>query len=140
MTTSHENPESSKKILLVEDDPMVQLATIKALSKYGHQVEVADNGMDALKMVMATKSKTGYDLVLMDLDMPILDGFETSVELKKYGFLNPIVSFSSKAHLKRLEHRRLIDFSISKPIVIEEFINTLGAIQRLNADEVSIAT
>lgn len=114
-----------KTILLVEDDSMVQLTTLKVLAKYGHKVDIARNGLEAIKRVISKKSKKAYDVILMDLDMPVLDGIETSIELRKYGYENPIVSFSSKKHLKRLNKKRIMNFSVNKPLDLKELFSKL---------------
>ncbi len=122
-THGKESKIENQRVLLVEDDPMVQLVTIQALERCGFTVVLAKDGLEAVKKVLATKSRTFFDYILMDLDMPILDGFETSIELKRYGFKNPIISFSSKTDLKRLEKKSIIDHSLQKPIVPDEFMS-----------------
>lgn len=111
--------KKKKSILLVEDDPMVQLVTLRVLAKHGHTVDIAKNGLEAIKCVIARRSKQAFDVILMDLEMPILNGYETSMELRNYGYSNPIVSFSSKKHLKKLA-TKFMDFSINKPLDLRE--------------------
>jgi len=62
------------RILLVEDDETNQKLAITLLRKFGHQVQVAHNGMEAL----ARLGEERYDLVLMDCRMPVMDGFEAT--------------------------------------------------------------
>jgi CheY-like chemotaxis protein len=61
------------KILLVEDDPVNQKVTARLLSKWNMETEIAGNGREALEKL----SSFSYDLVLMDLNIPVMDGCET---------------------------------------------------------------
>lgn len=66
------------KLLLAEDNPVNQKLTVKVLSKFGFVCDVVSNGAEA---VNAYKSKT-YDLILMDCQMPILDGYQATAEIR----------------------------------------------------------
>jgi DNA-binding response OmpR family regulator len=66
------------KILLAEDEPDIQLVTRVALEDEGHTVVAVDDGMAALERARAEP----FDVVLLDVMMPRLDGFETCQQLK----------------------------------------------------------
>ncbi len=66
------------RILLAEDNPVNQKLAVGILSKYGHQIEVVDNG---LKAVAAVAAQT-FDLVLMDVQMPVMDGIEAVKQIR----------------------------------------------------------
>lgn len=67
------------KILLAEDDPSIQIIARLTLQKIGgHEVLVANNGLEAYEMAMATK----FDLIILDGMMPEMDGMETCTKLK----------------------------------------------------------
>jgi signal transduction histidine kinase/CheY-like chemotaxis protein len=65
---------ASARLLLVEDNFVNQRVAVYMLAKIGHQADVARNGREAIEML----SKSGYDLVLMDCQMPEMDGFEAT--------------------------------------------------------------
>ncbi|MFP4392162.1 MAG: ATP-binding protein [Desulfohalobiaceae bacterium] len=69
---------SSQRILMVEDDKMSQIYTTDLLTSYGHRVVVAENGKQALEYL----AKSSFDLVLMDIWMPVMDGIETTLRIR----------------------------------------------------------
>jgi CheY-like chemotaxis protein len=80
-------PLPSARILVVEDDTASQLVVQAILRKLGYEVEIADDGGKALERLQRTR----YDLVLMDCEMPGMDGYETArrIRQKETGVLNP---------------------------------------------------
>jgi len=75
------------RILVVEDNTTNQTVAVAILQKLGHCAEVASNGVEAIKLLQRFE----YDLVLMDCEMPIMDGFETSRLIRRQviGTANP---------------------------------------------------
>ncbi len=69
---SHTAPPASLQILLAEDDETTTFSISRLLEKSGHSVTVAHNGQEALEMHEAND----FDLILMDVSMPIMDGIE----------------------------------------------------------------
>jgi CheY-like chemotaxis protein len=69
-----------KRILVVEDDASVRTFTARALAVDGHQVEMAEDGMEGLEIL--TREAGAYDLVLSDIRMPAMDGIEMAKEAK----------------------------------------------------------
>ena len=85
------------QVLLVEDDADTESLVIRALRKIGvHLVSVARDGQEAIEMI-AGLSKSPH-LILLDLKLPKVDGFEVLLELQQRGFADqsPIVVFSSE--------------------------------------------
>jgi len=83
----------SKKILLAEDERAISNTLTNKLNRHEFEVLQALNGQDALKMIKSNK----LDLILLDLIMPVLNGFEVLEELKKEGKISkiPIIVFSN---------------------------------------------
>jgi len=85
-----------KKILLVDDDMRNVFALSGVMTKSGIQVVVATNGEQALQKLQAEKD---IDLVLMDIMMPVMDGYEAMREIRKQEIFRdlPIIALTAKA-------------------------------------------
>jgi two-component system, sensor histidine kinase len=75
---------SALRILVVEDIPMNQALTLRLLSDFGHRAERAANGRECLQLVQ----QQTYDLILMDLHMPVIDGITATREIRQRERLN----------------------------------------------------
>ncbi len=121
------NPQSySGHLLLVEDNQINQIIAEELLQSVGYTVDVANNGQEALDML----EKTPYDLVLMDIQMPIMDGLTASAkirEIPKFAKL-PVIAMSAHAMTgdkeKSLKHG--MNDHITKPISPDILYNTLS--------------
>lgn len=116
------------KILVVDDSPDNQLIISRYLSSAGGQVDLASNGSDAIMKA----NSYNYDVLLMDLRMPIMDGYQTTSELRRSGYQNPIIAVT--AHALAEEKQRCLnsgfnDF-ISKPISRETLVETVHHLAR----------
>lgn len=78
-TTSTDHSKSFD-ILLAEDNDVNQRLAVKILQKYNHGVTVANNGLEALQAV----TKKPYEVILMDVQMPIMGGFEATSKIREY--------------------------------------------------------
>ncbi len=74
IATQPEAPQSGGKVLVVEDNLINQRVAVIILSKLGYTAEVAGDGSEALEKLQ----KQHYDLILMDCQMPVMDGFEAT--------------------------------------------------------------
>lgn len=79
------------RILIAEDEKPIANALKLKLSHYGYEVEIAENGAIALELVKKNK----YDLILLDLIMPMMDGFEVLVSMKEAGISIPVIVSSN---------------------------------------------
>jgi PAS domain S-box-containing protein len=84
----------SLNILLVDDNNVNLLVAKKMLVKMGAKVTVAENGLEAVNKVRDNE----FDFVFMDIQMPVMDGYTATVELRKMNFSNPIVALSANAY------------------------------------------
>jgi PAS domain S-box-containing protein len=115
-------PGAALNVLLAEDNPVNQRLATRLLEKRGHRVTVAGNGQEAIDHL----AKASYDLVLMDVQMPLIDGLEATRMIrereKETGMHQPIVALTAHA-IKGDQERCLeagMDGYLSKPIRPEE--------------------
>ncbi|MEO6286053.1 MAG: PAS domain S-box protein [Dyadobacter sp.] len=114
--------DSHPVILLVDDNAVNRKVANEILKKSGCYVDLAESGFKAIEMVEAREASAekGYDIIFMDIQMPDMDGVETSQELKKRfpGALGPIVAmtaYSMKEDRDRFLSQGMDDY-IAKPI------------------------
>jgi len=102
------------KLLLAEDNLMNLKLASKLLTMYGHEVKTAENGQIAYEMACAEK----FDAILMDIQMPVLDGFEASKLIRAAGIGIPIIALTASAIKSDLEEsvKCGMDDYITKPI------------------------
>jgi osomolarity two-component system sensor histidine kinase NIK1 len=67
-------------ILLVEDNILNQRITTFSLKKFNHEVDIANNGLEAVNKYREKE----YDVILMDIMMPVMDGLEATFQIRKY--------------------------------------------------------
>ncbi|MBC7915262.1 MAG: response regulator [Pyrinomonadaceae bacterium] len=110
--------EKELAVLLAEDNVMNQVLAKKVLTRFGCDVDIAENGGIALEMARIKK----YDLVLMDIQMPIMDGYTAAKQMRDELNLDlPIIAMT--AHIMAGEREKCIGFGmtdyISKPFKVE---------------------
>ena len=110
---------NEKKVLLVEDNKINQMITQKMLEKRGISCHIIDNGEDAIEDVKAND----YDLILMDVHLPGINGTEATTEIRKFNSHIPIVALTA---ISLNENREmLLSFGmnevITKPFEPEHF-------------------
>ena len=117
-----EQPGLQLQILLVEDNLVNQKVAGKMLERSGHGVTIANNGQEAV----ATFARHPFDLVLMDIQMPVMDGFEATQAIrdleKDSGRHTPIIALTAHAisgYREKCLERGLDDY-LSKPMKIAD--------------------
>lgn len=88
---------SGMKILIVEDDPKTRQLLVQGLGEAGHRCVPAANGEEALHQLEA---RNGIELVLLDVMMPVCDGWQVLERLRGWGDLTPVVLLSAKHELE----------------------------------------
>ena len=120
----------NKHILLVEDNELNSEIATEILTEYGFIVDTAENGAEALEKVSTSKPGT-YDLVLMDVQMPVMNGYEATKCIRKLKdpALANISILAMTANAFDEDRRKALesgmDGFLSKPIVIEELVQAL---------------
>lgn len=114
-------PYRGAHMLLVEDDPLSQQVALEFLHTRGVKVTLAENGMEALEYM----ERTRFDGVLMDLQMPLIDGFEVTRRIRALPLAGevPIIAMTAAATLTDREACNevgMVSF-IAKPIDLQEF-------------------
>ncbi len=99
------------KILVVEDNKINQVVTKKLLENNHFKCNIVDDGYAALELI----SKTHFDAILMDINMPIINGFETSKLIREKGIQTPIIAVT--AFDKQDIEEKIIDAQIDEVIV-----------------------
>jgi len=128
--TPEPRPVLHGRLLLADDDRDTQRLLGLVLATAGLEVDAAENGRTACRMAEASQAEgRPYDLILMDIEMPEMDGYQATAELRRSGWQGPIVALT--AHAMAGEQQKCLaagcDDYISKPI---EQSGLLAAIAR----------
>jgi CheY-like chemotaxis protein len=122
----HEDVKHSTSILLAEDNAVNQKLATRLLTKAGYRVEIANNGKEALDIYLSSPEK--YDVILMDIQMPELNGLETTKIIRSKGFEQiPIIAMTAntmESDRKKCMESGMNDY-IAKPIRRETVLQVL---------------
>ena len=124
----------SYRILLAEDNLVNQKLAVRILEKQGHQVKVVENGLEAFEAVQNNK----FDVVLMDVQMPVMGGFEATEKIRQWekksnpidslSFRTPIIALTAHAMLGDREKSlaKGMDDYVSKPLKPKLLMQTIA--------------
>ena len=107
-----------KKILIVDDESNIRLVLNKCLAKEGYYIEEASNGEEALQLIYNKK----YDLILMDVQMPELNGFDVLKRIRKFGNSTRVIMMTAFGTVEMaVDSMKIgaVDF-LSKPFTISK--------------------
>jgi CheY-like chemotaxis protein len=92
-----EKPFFSGELLVCEDNPMNQMVIIESLARVGLRAIIAENGLEGVELVRGRKERgeKQFDLIFMDIQMPVMDGIEAATELGKMNTGIPIVAMTA---------------------------------------------
>ncbi|MEW6164244.1 MAG: response regulator [Pseudomonadota bacterium] len=115
--------------LLVEDNEINQQIAVELMESQGVNVSVANNGKEALELLAAASDPLPFDLVLMDMQMPVMDGHQATVEIKRQArFADlPVIAMTAHAMVEereRCEAEGMVDH-VTKPIDPDHLYRTL---------------
>ncbi len=130
-----ERPGGKKRVLLVDDDPEIAKIYSQVLEFEGYEVDLARDGVDALQRI----HDTGPDLVVLDIFMPTLDGWEVLKCLKHAPGSPPVVVISAVADAKAALAEGA-DASFTKPFPLAEFRKTCASLLRASGSDVGPLT
>ncbi|MBQ3862261.1 MAG: response regulator, partial [Clostridia bacterium] len=126
---------SGKRILLTEDNEMNQMIAVEILKEYGFEIDIANDGEEAVEKMTSSPAGT-YDIILMDVQMPRMDGYEASKLIrglddpKKAGI--PIVAVTANAFEedRKVAMEAGMNGHLAKPYDIGEILRVLTEILR----------
>ncbi len=124
MTTT---PEVTRRhrALIVEDDPAIRRLVGKLLQRRGIDIDIANDGRQAIEKIPGG----GYSVLILDLMVPEVNGFQIIDFVKKNQIRTPVVVVSAVSHqaLTKLDHD-VVKLVISKPFDVEEFTKAIVAL------------
>ncbi|WP_414431968.1 ATP-binding protein [Alcanivorax sp. IL2] len=118
--------ELKGRVLLVEDNAVNRLFVRKVLEKSGMQVVEAEDGREACRYY----TEDSFDLVVLDMQMPVMDGYETAQALRDRGFAGPILALT--ANVLAVDRQRCMDAGcnafLGKPIRVKQLITVCAGL------------
>ena len=127
--SSLDGTDERQRVLLVEDDPSNRIPTQKLLEKVGHEVTLAENGRQAIELL----ATSDFDCVLMDIQMPVMDGIEATRVIRESAALGPkrnIPIIALTAYAMDGDKEKFLTAGmngyVAKPVKIEELLQKMA--------------
>lgn len=119
---------AGRRFLIVDDGKINQIVLLTSLKDHGAEVETADNGREAIEIIERfTSSERPFDVVFMDIQMPVMDGIEATKELRNKGYHHPIVAVTANAFAE--DRASALDAGcddyLAKPVNIQEMLQLI---------------
>lgn len=117
-----------QKILIVEDDYKLRQVFVRALSREGYAIKAVSNGQEALEAI----DQDFYNLIITDIMMPVMDGYELVRELRDAGDTTPVLMITAKDAFDDMRQgfRSGTDDYMTKPVNVNEMILRVEALLR----------
>jgi len=111
------------RVLIVEDTPDIQKIQHFLLNRAGCDPHIASDGREAVEMVRT--ASTPFDLILMDVYMPELDGRQATIAIRELGFRGPIVALTASIDDDEIRkmHEAGCDAHMLKPMELKDFVS-----------------
>ena len=119
-----ENSFNGMKILLTEDKEINQMIVLGLLSESGLEIDIANNGEEAV----CKCSEYNYSLVLMDIEMPIMDGYDATIMIRKINKDIPIIALTSNGTIEDINRTKSVGMNehLLKPIDLDRLYSTFS--------------
>lgn len=114
---------NAKRVLIVEDNATNQLVLFGLLEECVEEIDIAKNGKEAVEMF----EKNKYELIFMDLQMPVMDGYEATRIIRSMDSDVPIIALTANAMSEEIEKTKAVGMNghLIKPIDLEKLFDTL---------------
>ncbi len=125
---------AGKRVLLAEDNKINQVVVANLLRNLGMEVFTANNGQEAVEAL----KEQDFDIVLMDIQMPVMDGYNATMEIRKMDDPRkrdvPIIALTASAFLTEREKARLFGMNdhVGKPFSPEELVEKIGRLLKVH--------
>ena len=120
-------PLAGRRILAVDDCADNQKLLQHFLTRFGADVILASNGMEALNRIDPSAKTARFDVILMDMQMPVMDGFEAGRQIRQRGWTGPIIALTANSSAKTRDRclKSGLDACLSKPIDWDQLVTTI---------------
>ncbi|WP_308367737.1 MULTISPECIES: response regulator [unclassified Microbulbifer] len=112
------------RILIAEDSPIIQKLNSELMNSWGFDFDIASNGIETIEY--ARKNNGGYDLCLMDIEMPKMNGIEATQIIRKTTKYFPIMGLTSNSSYKQVCHDAGMDDFAEKPCKPDSLFNKIS--------------
>ena len=110
---------------MVEDNEINQIIAGNILIEFGATVEFANNGKEGLEKFVNSKEK--YNIIFMDVQMPIMGGFEASKKIREYNKSIPIIAMTAEVYDEDKKNAKDAGMNahVGKPLKVEEIVSAI---------------